>query len=117
MNVTDIVERLTEYADTLTLPHGGEIMHEAAREIERLRSTIEWQPIETAPRGNRYILTIVEGRHPETGVPYVPVTAKYDLDLGEWITLPNQNDFEETADEFTPTHWRPLPPPPVKEGE
>ena len=39
--MTDIVERLTECARTEALPHDIEIMHEAAREITRLRAALK----------------------------------------------------------------------------
>lgn len=64
-----------------------------------------WQPIETAPRDEEvYILAIREGAK-------VPFVASYDADFDNWFTF--NGALEACGQKFEPTHWMPLPAPPV----
>lgn len=67
----------------------------------------EWQDIETAPKDGRWILAVVSG--------FIPDVVHWDGHYGWWT---GQDDFiEGECDEmWRPTHWQPLPPPPVKSG-
>lgn len=60
----------------------------------------EWQPIETAPKDGRWILTwTTDISHAFS--PYLVVRWKGN----EWC-------YEAGKDFFAPTHWTPLPEPP-----
>jgi hypothetical protein len=66
-----------------------------------------WQPIETAPKDEDvYILAMRAGAK-------VPFVASYDADYENWFTF---NGALENCGggNFLPTHWRPLPEPPVQ---
>lgn len=62
---------------------------------------MEWQPIETAPKGDRDRFMVFDG-------------------VGEWIAWRICGDirgyevdgFELPSDLYPPTHWMPLPEPP-----
>lgn len=77
-----------------------------AAEIERLRAALEWQPIKTAPRdGTRFTAPNMYGA-PTVGM----WTNLYD---GCWYDL----QIGHLNGHWKPTHWRPLPPPPVTGDE
>ena len=64
----------------------------------------EWQPIETAPKdGNSVIIYDPRGT--------TVCEAIYDKHQSSWV------DPVETYYRYHPTHWMPLPAPPVVEGE
>jgi hypothetical protein len=68
---------------------------------------MEWQPIETAPKDGSNVLVIEAGNS-------VPVVAYWDNDMdggwwGYWQT--------EQLNPHKPTHWMPLPAPPVAGNE
>lgn len=99
--MSDIVERLRALADEWH-EMCGDIhvpLAEAADEIERLRSLLEWKPIETAPRDGTMIFVYVPG------FGLGPLLL-YWLD-GMWREPANGMGLRPT-----PTHWRPLGPPP-----
>lgn len=80
-------------------------------EIERLRAANEWQPIETAPKDERLILTST------TDPNSLPILAAWDEEFKCWYTF---NNMLETAMHkrdpkwtWQPTHWRPLLSPPT----
>lgn len=70
---------------------------------------MEWQPIETAPKDGTYILAIVAGNHPSTGLPYVPDVVLFRD--GFWLVSDGYQD-EYDDENWKPTHWMPIPPPP-----
>lgn len=77
---------------------------------------IDWQPIDTAPKDGSYVL-IADAEHVTVGF--------YQSDTGETLIAgdnPHWEPFDhsywnrlETDDSwFQPTHWAPLPDPPVQ---
>lgn len=62
----------------------------------------DWQPIETAPKNGSCILAWCEQYHS-------PVTMKYYGNLG-WMI-----DYDLGRMKYQPTHWMPLPKPPIKD--
>jgi len=65
---------------------------------QRIRSDMDWQPIETAPKdGSDVLLCTDKGVH---------VIGKRNKHLHIWV----ERDGRETP--RTITHWMPLPPPP-----
>lgn len=77
-------------------------------EIARLRAALDWQDISTAPRDGADILVIVQGGHPQTGVPFTPEVVSWDG--REWWGVMWSSDEHVV---YEPTHWMPLPPPPA----
>lgn len=81
-------------------------------ELEKLAKSLEWQPIETAPKDGTRILTCVAGFWPTIG---------YWKHEGHWSNAEEEladRAFEaagylvidgEHADRYTPDHWMPLP--------
>ena len=69
-----------------------------------------WQSIETAPRDGTWILGVMEGTHPRTGVPFYPAVVHYIEDIG-W----SEKESEEDETCWHLTHWMPLPPPPAND--
>lgn len=76
-------------------------------ELEKLRKDAEWQPIETAPKdGTRFL--VVEA----TKRPFVALWLDADhpdVDDAGWYDHWN-------FDPVSPTHWKPLPKPPVTDA-
>jgi hypothetical protein len=61
---------------------------------------MNWQPIETAPRGERVLVALPRRSNPVT-------IAEADKDDGMWWEWgPYESDLEDL-----PTHWQPLPAP------
>ena len=70
---------------------------------------MEWQPIETAPRDGRHVLTFQEMQEPSE------VVMKYDSWCDLWVYADELLSDVDPAPE-QPTHWMPLPAPP-EDGE
>lgn len=79
-----------------------------------------WQPIETAPK-DRSIIMLLNARECEGSIIHASaVCAGYYSDLGMfeeigrsgWINFWGSDPEANAWDEFRPTHWQPLPPPP-----
>lgn len=68
----------------------------------------EWQPIETAPRDNSAVLLYV----PMETIHFV-ATAFWDTVKQDWFVAWTGLD-NPRAKVFNPTHWMPLPSPPVQ---
>lgn len=77
---------------------------------------LDWQPIETAPKGataknpcgEHWILGI-----DETGeMRVIRWCMEYPYDKGCWMFAYEPNDYIDGIQTFQPTHWMPLPPPP-----
>jgi len=67
----------------------------------------EWQPIDTAPKDGKEILAYApENEYCESRIGVIYFT-EYD----GWISA----DYD--AVKYEPTHWMPLPPPPVKKHQ
>ena len=84
----------------------------------------EWQPIETAPKNGTEVLIW----RPDAGV----LLARYGC-LGDWLNENESLTYSDSdlwagdwfmadfisggrlSDEYPPTHWMPLPPPPEDE--
>ena len=73
----------------------------------------EWQPIETAPKDEFVLLAGPSGY---TTIKTIFTTGRMcsDYHTGRWIDHAN-DDLTDFG--FRPTHWMPLPKPPVAEGE
>lgn len=74
-----------------------------------LRQTT-WQPIATAPKEGWVLLVESDGE---------PIVGGY-VDFGDDVPKGYKNGWFDNATgryEITPTHWMPLPAPPVAEGE
>lgn len=68
----------------------------------------EWQPIETAPKGDEVLMVWPDG-HIRIGQRYadMPNGFRSDLDFGDFhASMYAQHDY-------LPTHWMPLPAPPI----
>lgn len=68
----------------------------------------EWQPIETAPKDGTRILA------------FFPIINSYKILTIEfirhrWYICPYDCEFEMTGGD--PTHWMPLPNPPIRKGD
>lgn len=71
-----------------------------------------WMPIETAPKNGRWIL----GWGKRQNVADTIRVWRWDADAGEmetdvfglWVDAADMNDYDDQ-----PTHWQPLPKPPV----
>jgi hypothetical protein len=78
-----------------------------------------WQPIETAPKDGTRIWIFTPGYTQENGYRHEPfmLTAWWDENEGEdgALVAPLSDGFEVavTYHFASPTHWMPLPPPPV----
>ena len=69
---------------------------------------MEWQPIETAPRDGTEVIVFTGG-----GV----VTAWHSVNTGMW---PHDCEFTEDGEACNvglPTHWMPLPAPPLEASQ
>lgn len=69
---------------------------------------MEWQTIETAPKdGTRKLLIDLEDNW-----PYIGIWAPHHRDVGMWV-----EDNTNAVPDRQPTHWMPLPSPPVSREE
>jgi len=86
---------------------GGEVVRECLDEIERLREQVrarEWQPIETAPRVPGVALLLLDEGEAKKG---------YFIEYVSICKLLVQRWEESGGWPISPTHWMPLPEPPV----
>ena len=70
---------------------------------------MEWQPIETAPKG-REVLVYIEDFNKVT-------TAWFCVNTGLWPHDEAYTEDGEACNVGLPTHWMPLPEPPKEQGE
>jgi len=68
---------------------------------------MEWMPIETAPRDGIKFLTV---KHWGCSREWCMVVMHYDKYLGLVVSWDHDTEFK-------PTHWMPLPAPPIANGE
>lgn len=91
-----------ECAAILEMPVANQVPRDTVRRLARahleLLDKSQWQPIETAPKDEEWVMLLDD---PEL----IPVFALWDEDAGEWITA-------GTRKVVHPTHWMPLPDPP-----
>lgn len=68
---------------------------------------MEWQPIETAPRVTRVLISCA-------GQNIVDIGSQTHKGDGKWIWITDDNESHESGyfGESEPTHWMPLPDPP-----
>lgn len=64
----------------------------------------EWQPIETAPKDGIDIIVSDSGE--------LVSVAFWDKDEGKWLDSMNHNGYDHAT--RNPTHWMPLPEPPMR---
>jgi len=105
--MSDMVERLRDAAirfrfGVASVPTS--ILEEAAAELSRLSALVAWQDIETAPKGNGTIL-IGWGEYRERD-GFSPAFMRWYDSVNGWSV---------NAMPFYPTHWQPLPAPPVSQ--
>lgn len=89
------------------LDKARELIDDLRAEVERLRASQQWQPIETAPVGQTiFCYHKMAGRYPgcQTRIAGTNATVWCNTFTGESGTMP-------------PTHWMPLPEPPAERGE
>lgn len=84
--------------------------YEAAAEIERLRAATQWQPIETAPDKESVLVFIPNTEHYGPGI-YRGLKGTF----GQWMTNAVAMG-RDCGTRSQPTHWMPLPSPPLSEG-
>lgn len=72
---------------------------------------MEWQPIETAPKGGTRILAWAYRRGWEASSGAIVVCAWHGTRWGIMGAICDKG-WADIKDECTPTHWMPLPPPP-----
>jgi hypothetical protein len=68
---------------------------------EKEALTMEWQPIETAPKDGTPVLGYRDGDM---------ATVEWRASWGEWVLVVPRAYAED--DEWKPSHWMPLPDPP-----
>lgn len=118
--MSNLIERLRGTATPLS--YAEKTLYEAAAdEISRLSS---WQPIETAPRDGTEVVCWRNGWQHPTFLCYrensrISAGRKRGLSCGNMVDAyfgdPNELDDYDLADPANaPTHWFPLPQPPVK---
>ena len=117
----DLIEKLRKIGDAVPpdatvfgIPQ-RETMYLAADEIERLKTRMQWQSIETAPKDGRYLMV---GNEDGVWVAcYTPTFQSGFKPDNPWISLMlNHRHIEKVKRNYSgvPTHWMPLPPPPEK---
>jgi hypothetical protein len=70
--------------------------------------SMEWQPIETAPKDETRVLTVISG--------FEVCIGWWFIDAGKWMTM-DAEDYDDDGSweysventEYYPTHWMPLP--------
>lgn len=80
-----------------------QLLLSAANEIDRLTS---WQHIDTAPKDGSKVLCCTVLSH-KLGYYAYPVACGYHSEAGSWLNVHDGEWFHG------PTHWMPLPEPPV----
>lgn len=85
----------------------GHVLHAllgARAALAAIEAADGWQPIETAPKNGTALLVGHE-------------QAVFDAWWNGSAWVDGTTNFFDDENEFSPTHWRPLPAPPAKEGE
>ena len=85
----------------------------AADEAATKRAS-QWQPIETAPKDGTLLLLIVSGYEPAVGRFYQSREV-WDYHDPEYLAV--RERAEISFGPWRPTHWMPLPAPPILKGE
>ena len=78
---------------------------------------MSWEPIETAPKGatpsdpcrEHWILGVNHSRE----MRVIRWCMEYPHSEGCWMFAYEPDDYIDGIQTFSPTHWMPLPPPPV----
>ena len=73
---------------------------------------MKWQPIDTAPRDGSRLILVVAGFQPTVG--YWRKTQWWNDRLNA-SKLAAEFVFGDADPTYAPTHWMPLPPPPLTE--
>lgn len=81
---------------------------DAIAEIKRLRALTAWRDIASAPKDGTYVLLFFPGPLMDMESPGLAV-GRYYTDSGWWVTAIWASGHPVKQ----PTHWQPLPEPPV----
>ncbi len=98
------------------IAEAGEMLAMRDRQLAAIKAENEWQPIETAPTDGTAILVCHDG-----GVWIAKHKAVYQSGYkpdNPWFCLMlNKDHIPSRKRKGYPTHWMPLPKPPVAEGD
>ena len=89
-------------------------------ELKKLLAKVEWQPIETAPKGRKSVLLGCDyDRHGKQRVTLAWWDDQFEPSgvsgcwIEGWFYDPQEDQNEPMRVEFRPSHWMPLPTPPA----
>jgi hypothetical protein len=71
---------------------------------------MKWRPIDTAPKDGQHVIVAVTGDDPP-GYGYV-AEAYFDEDADRWYSA-NTHSTDYHDGSLYPSHWMPLPTPPI----
>ena len=94
------------------------VQHYKHQRDEAYNESFDWQPIETAPKDGTWVLLATNNPDPISGIPDLDIWFPY-VGLGRYIADTDYDDrgwmrCSEYSVNFEPTHWMPLPKPPIK---
>lgn len=75
----------------------------------------EWQPIETAPEDQSVLIYIPNAEHYGEGVYRALRKETVKKGVFIWMTTGLRHGSDLLRRDYQPTHWMPLPDPPVSE--
>lgn len=78
---------------------------------------MEWQPMETAPKGETIKKRIFKDKVREVHVPEKVLAPTSDGEITMTYWIPEQERWNMFSKKVPPTHWMPLPKPPVLDGD
>lgn len=93
----ELTDKLRSYNPTSGY---SRVMREAADKIDELWSSMEWRPIETAPKDGSSIMAVVDGKI---------TTAYWSADGWIWVLSVIPWICDALDGMVSPTHWMPLP--------
>ena len=94
--------------NTWTFPQPGTKLYTIPPTAEQIANETSWQPIETAPKGERFLTTtkLSDGSFGQVGISHSFFC--YEV---------NTRDWKIAGDDPCATHWMPLPTPPKRSME
>jgi hypothetical protein len=101
------------------LNYRDEVIDRKNDTIEELEAKQEWQPIETAPKDGTWILLYCSQQKVAiSGMWHVePDLFTPDVHEPGWSDWVSDNDYIMWDSGYSPTHWMPLPEPPMRNEE